>query len=174
MSEGFWRKARKHGAIAQKRGISNEQIAICTGLDRTGRVFAKTVNRATPSSEEVAEVFGGRIEEGSLVLTDGARSYSTLEELCRCDVANVSTDDNKERHFLHINTANAFHSFIKARYDGYRGVSTKHLNRYNALFALAFRANDETVDGVYAAICGGNLNSFFSVVDTKTRNLLPL
>lgn len=174
LPDGFWRKSRKHGATAQKRGVSNEQIAICTGVDRAGRVFAKTVNRATPSAEEVAEVFGGRIEEGSLVLTDGARSYSALEELCQCDVANVTTDDNKERKFLHINTANAFHSFIKARYEGYRGVSTKHLNRYNALFALAFRANDETVDEVYAALCSYNCNSFFSVEDTKTRNLLPL
>lgn len=171
---GFWRGPRKHGAKAQRRGVSNEQIAICTGVDRSGNVYAKSVNRATPSSEEIAEVFGERIEEGSLVLTDGSRSYNTLEELCNCDVNNVKTDENKERHFLHINTANAFHSFIKKRYEACGGVATKHLNRYNALFALAFRANVETVDEVYAALCSNKQNSYFSVNDAKIKDLLPL
>ena len=34
------RKARKHGAKAQKRGISNEYICICTGIERKGSAFA--------------------------------------------------------------------------------------------------------------------------------------
>ena len=174
LPEEYWRKARKHGAKAQKRGISSEQIAICTGLDRTGRVFAQTVNRATPSSEEVAEVFGERIEEGSLVLTDGARSYVTLEKLCKCDVTTVTTEENHERHVLHINTANAFHSFIKQRYDAYRGVATKNINRYNALFSIAFRANEDTIHAVYTALFSPQYNSFFSIEETKTLNLFPL
>jgi hypothetical protein len=125
LPEDFWRKSRKHGARARKRGISNEPIAICTGLDWTGKVRARTMNRATPSAAELSEVFGKRIEEGSLILTDGAQSSKVLEKLCQADVANVNTDENKERHFLHINSTNAFHSFIKERYEGYRGVATK-------------------------------------------------
>lgn len=175
LPEDFWREPRTHGAKAQKCGISDEQVAICTGVDRNGKVFARTVNRATPSSEEIADVFGKRIEEGSLVLTDGARSYNTLEDLCRCDVSNVQTEDAKERHFLHINTVNSLHSFIKKRYISYSGVATKHLNRYNALFALAFRATEDTVNEVYNALCSNNKqNSYFTVHDTKTEGLLTI
>jgi transposase-like protein len=174
LPEDFWRKSRKHGAKAQKRGISNEQIAICTGLDRAGKVLARTVNRATPSALEVSEVFGGRIEDGSLVLTDGARSYNVLEELCKVDIANVNTDENKERHFLHINSANAFHSFIKERYDGYRGVATKYLNRYNALFSRIFRGDTDIIDDIYNALCSNKVNSFYSIEQVKLYNLLPL
>lgn len=52
------RKARKHGAKAAKRGISNEYIAICTGVQRDGDAIAATVNRAKPSAEELGEIFG--------------------------------------------------------------------------------------------------------------------
>ncbi len=62
------RKACKHGAKAAKRGISNEYIAICTGVQRDGGVIAATVNRAEPSSKELEEIFRGHIAEDTLVL----------------------------------------------------------------------------------------------------------
>jgi transposase-like protein len=174
LPEEFWRKSRKHGAKAQERGISNEQIAICTGLDRAGNVLARTVNRATPSASELSQVFGGRIEEGSLVLTDGARSYNVLEGLCKADVTHVKTDENPGRYFLRINSANAFHRFIKERYDGYRGVATKYLNRYNALFSRTFRNDGHLADEIYDALCSNKANSFYSIAQVKSHNLLPL
>jgi hypothetical protein len=103
LPEDYGRPSRKHGAKAQKRGISNEQIALCTGVDRTGKVLARTVNRATPSASELSQVFGGRLEGGSLVLTDGAPSYGVLERLGQVDMTRVNTDGNQERPFLHIN-----------------------------------------------------------------------
>ena len=53
------REARKHGAKAAKRGISNEYVAICTGIQRDGGTIAATVNRAKPSSKELDEIFRG-------------------------------------------------------------------------------------------------------------------
>jgi hypothetical protein len=137
-------------------------------------VLARTVNRATPSASELSQVFGGCLEEGSLVLTDGAPSYRVLEGLCQVDVTRVNTDGNTERPFLHINSANAFHRFIKERYDGYRGVATKYLNRYNALFARTFRGNTHLIDEIYAALCSNKTNSFYSVKQVKSHHLLPL
>jgi hypothetical protein len=32
----FWRKPRKHGAVAQKPGISNEYVCISMGVSRSG------------------------------------------------------------------------------------------------------------------------------------------
>jgi hypothetical protein len=51
----FRRKARKHGAIAQKRGLSNEYISICTGVERDGKAFSKALNRSEASKEEILE-----------------------------------------------------------------------------------------------------------------------
>jgi len=46
------RKPRLHGEKASKRGLSDEQICICAGVQRQGATYASTVNRASPSSEE--------------------------------------------------------------------------------------------------------------------------
>ena len=36
----------------------------------------------------------------------------------------------------HLNNVNSFHSQIQAQYTYYKGVSSKYINRYNALFTL--------------------------------------
>ena len=36
----------------------------------------------------------------------------------------------------HLNNVNSFHSQIQAQYTCYKGISSKYINRYNALFAL--------------------------------------
>jgi len=76
--DGYWRPARLHGAKAQKRGISNEYISICTGVERDGKAIAKTTNRSTPSKENICAIFNDRIKNTALVLCDGAKSYGVL------------------------------------------------------------------------------------------------
>lgn len=60
--------AVKHANTAQKpaSGISNEYVAICTGIQRDGGVIAETVNRAKPSGEEPGQVFRNRIARDTL------------------------------------------------------------------------------------------------------------
>lgn len=137
LPDSVCRKPRRHGAKAEKRGLSNEYVCICTGAQRKGCVIAETLNRAKPSSQELQSVFGGHISEGILVLCDGLRSYQSLEETAGCTVKDVNSESGTA--FYNLNTVNAFHSFIKKRYEFYRGVATKYLNRYNALFSAAYK-----------------------------------
>jgi len=171
LPEGFWRKPRKHGAVAQKRGLSGEYIAICTATERGGVAMAKTVNRATPSREEVQAVYSDRIAAESLVLCDGAKSFAVLAQTCGCPVVDVF-EDGRQSGFYHINTANGFHSFIKDRYNQYRGVSTKYLNRYNGLFAKLFRGGEKQVDEIYKMLCPGVNSRHRTVNDVKNLDLL--
>lgn len=46
------RPARRHGAKAQKHGLSNKYVFICTGVQRKGHAHAATVNRVKPDAEE--------------------------------------------------------------------------------------------------------------------------
>ena len=80
------RTARKHGAKAQKRGISNEYICICTGIQRKGEAIAATVNRAKPSAVELIRIFDGHIADGTLALCDGLRSYHAFPGIADCTV----------------------------------------------------------------------------------------
>ena len=55
MDSSIPRGPRRHGAKAEKRGISNEYVCICTGIQRKGAAIAATVNRAKPSAKGIAE-----------------------------------------------------------------------------------------------------------------------
>ncbi len=174
LPEGFWRKARKHGAVAEKRGVSREYIAICTGIQRDGKAISKAVIRATPGKDDVISVFENRIGEESLILCDGAKSYVALGESCDCPVTNVHEDGKNGKGFYHINTANSFHSFIKDRYNQYRGVATKYLNRYNALFSVAYRSDEDLSAAIYNILTANNTQRHRTVRDVKALNLLNI
>lgn len=167
------REARKHGAKASKRGISSEYIAVCTGIQRDGGVIAETVNRAKPSGEELISIFHGHIAEDTLALTDGLRSYHVLESLTSCAVVDVNHEENKK--MFNLNTVNSLHSFIKNTYNHYRGVATKYINRYNALFSIAFRCADELKDTLFSSLCSIGQNCYWhSVKDIRSYRLVTL
>ena len=139
------RKPRKHGAKAQKRGISNEYVCICTGIQRKGEAIAATVNRAKPSAKDLNEIFEGHIADGTLALCDGLRSYRAFPEIADYTVKDCNSQDGENSSFYNLNTVNGFHSFIKQRYVFYRGVASKYINRYNALFATTYRNTENII-----------------------------
>ena len=167
------RKPRKHGAKAQKPGISDEYIAICTGIQRNGGTIAESVNRAKPSSAELMQIFGNHIADGTLILTDGLRSYGTFCSISGCTVKNVQSEE--AGGVFNLNTVNGFHSFIKDAYNQYRGVATKYLNRYNALFALAYRMKYGFADVLFSSLANiGELSCWHSVKEIRTHRLLVI
>lgn len=172
LAPGFGRKPRKHGAVAQKRGISDEYICLCTGVQRGKEAYVKSVNRARPSREELVSVFSGHVEEGALYLTDGLRGYDVLEDITDCSVKNVETEKSS---FYHLNTVNNLHSFIKDRYKFYRGVATKYINRYGALFSVAYRKTEEIIDHLESLIFSVGMKSYtHGILDVKCLSLLQI
>lgn len=167
------RDARKHGAKAAKRGISSEYVAICTGIQRDGKAVAETVNRAKPSGKELCRIFGTHIAEDTLILTDGLRSYKSLEAAAGCSVVNVNTEKGKK--VFNLNVVNSLHSYIKGMYGHYRGVATKYINRYNALFSIAFRCANSLAESLFHSLCNiGNGCYWHGVYDIRNYNLVVL
>lgn len=78
------RSVRKHGAKAQKRGLSSEYVCICTGVQRGAGIIASAVNRARPGIKEVQLVFDGHIGDGTLLLCDGLNAYPELTKIADC------------------------------------------------------------------------------------------
>lgn len=79
LPETVGRKARKHGAKAQKRGIFNEYVCICTRIQRSEDAYAATANRAKPNAEELAGLFTSNIAQGTLVLCDATTAFPQLQ-----------------------------------------------------------------------------------------------
>ena len=75
----------------------------------------------------------------------------------------------------HLNTVNGLHSRFKAMIRQYRGVSTKYLNRYLALFMVLSCSNmnmNELADGVRRKL--GATRSDITAESAKTLRLLTI
>jgi hypothetical protein len=159
--ENYHRSHRKRGGKASKRGISNEQICIQSAVTASGKCVAVTVNRATPSKEEISKVFAGRIAPDTTIICDGNENYEILAD--KCTVA----------HAKHPNKVNGFHSFQKERIRQMRGVATIYQNRYNALFAESYGDLDMAANRIFELMttCNG---AFFSNANVRSRNLCDI
>ena len=129
------RKPRRHGEKVGKRGLSNEQMCVCVASDRTGHVIARCVNRAKPSSENLVRALASHIAEKSVLLCDGAASYNLLAEKTDCQKIALVGHEAYNKVY-HLNTVNNLHSRFKEMLRKFRGVATKYINRYAALFSL--------------------------------------
>ena len=175
MDAAAGRNPRRHGAKAEKRGISSEYLCICTGIQRKGEALAATVNRAKPSAKELLDVFEGHIADGTLVLCDGLRSYHALPGIADCTVRDCNDREVEGTCFYHLNTINGFHSFIKKRYDFYRGVASKYINRYNALFSTTYRNAETMIRRLTEAVLTvTGTNYYHSNKDVRTFRLLAI
>ena len=175
-SDDASRKPRKHGATALTRGVSEEQVCIMAGVQRNGGpAYATTMNRAHPSKEEIESAFKDHVGAGCVAFTDGLKGYKHLEGVIDCVVESVSVKDQKNRGTANLNNVNGFHSHIKERYRQYRGVATKYINRYNALFCATYRADEELSESVYAELSRTRPDSCpITCSDVHTKGLLEI
>ena len=138
------RKPRKYGEGASKRGLSDEQLCVCFAADREKHIVARCVNRAKPSAEDLVDALAEHIAEKSLLLCDGATSYNYLAEKTNCEKVSLVGHESYNKVY-HLNTVNSLHSRFKEMLRTFRGVATKYLNRYAALFALISLSVDRTL-----------------------------
>lgn len=138
------RKPRRHGESSGKRGLSNEQMCICVAADRDHHVIARCVNRAKPSSEDIINALGDHIAEKSVLIFDGITSYNYLAEQKVCEKVSLVGHESYNKVF-HLNTVNSLHSRFKEMMRKLRGVATKYLNRYAALFSLIAMAAELSI-----------------------------
>ena len=128
-------KVCKYGEVAQKRVLPR---CIFMGTNRLGRGLVQCIHRAKSSSKEVIQVFGSVIQDQSILINDGLFSNDALikqNQLTRL----VVSDQHEFTPVIHLNTVNNMHSGFKKLDRQYRGVSTKYLNRYLALYVFMRR-----------------------------------
>ncbi len=80
-----------------------------------------------------ANVWG--IAEKSVLLFDGITSYNYLAEQKNCEKVSLVGHESYNKVY-HLNTVNSLHSRFKEMMRKLRGVASRYLNRYAALFSL--------------------------------------
>jgi len=176
IGENYHRKPRKHGAVASKRGISNEYVSVNVAVSRDGNSYSKSVNTSRPTISNVRDVFESKINKNSSVFCDGDKSFVNVFN----DIAsNVQIVDNKKQNNIeHINNVNGFHSQLKNRINNiYHGVATKYLNKYCALLSFVYKRNDkinEIVDFVFDLLSLNSDAYRVKINDLQNHNILDL
>lgn len=107
---------------------------------------------AKPSAKELLTIFEGHIADGTPALCGGLRSYHALPRIADCIVKDCNDTSAGNTCFYNLNTVNGFHSFIKHRYVFYRGVASKYINRYNALFSTTYRNTESIIKRLIGAV----------------------
>lgn len=168
--EGHPGKKRK--TPATKRGLSDEKIYILTAVQRLGKCIARSLNVAKPSSMD-AETFCECITDESYVWTDGLTSY--VKPLKEKNCSNKVLESYHEYDSVnHLNNVNSFHSQIQEQYRVYRGVSSKYINRYNALFTLQreyMRMDSQEILLLIMKRLRKRVCYFFHTPDTEGRSI---
>lgn len=109
------------------------------------------------------------------MLCDGLKSYHVLAAATGCTVKDCHGITEEEKSFFNLNTINGAYNFIKRRYDFYRGVATKYLNRYNALFAASYNNIEVPAKQMCHALLNvGSTNHYHSSKDVQELRLLAV
>lgn len=136
------RPPRYRGSGALKPGISAEQVAVLSALDRTGALIESVIKNR--SSIEFDRVLGGRLAPSSILCVDGAPAYQSLAfaSNVRLKVIPPATMTPlqkaaggmpRRRGRLTLGRVNSHHAVLKAEINGeLRGVSTRFLPEYLA------------------------------------------
>ena len=124
------RKSHKRGTKASKRGLSEEKVCIPCGVNMNGLSIAKIANLGKPSWKDIKTVLGGKVEKGSVLVTDSFRGYYKLAN--EMEVTHIRIPRKKYTNgAFNIQLLNNYHSQLKEMINViFNGVSTKYLNNY--------------------------------------------
>ncbi len=124
------RKAHKRGGKATKRGLSDEQVCVTSGVNLGGLSVGRISNLGKPSYKELGSVLDGHVAIGSIFVTDSHRGYCKLADAYGVSHIRIPKKHHTAQGF-NIQTINYYHSALKGMINWhFRGVATKYLNNY--------------------------------------------
>ena len=124
------RKAHKRGGKATKRGLSDEQVCITSGVNLGGLSVGRISNLGKPSYKELGSVLDGHVASGSVFVTDSHHGYCKLADAYGVSHIRIPKKHHTAQGF-NIQTINYYHSALKGMINWhFRGVATKYLNNY--------------------------------------------
>lgn len=146
---GLDRKPRKRGSDFKRNAGSEEStvVQVVTAVDRKGQKYLKAVESKRLTSEQIKEVFEGKLAENATLITDKHPSYKKFargnKKLSHKTVLAKDHVDkqNKNIHLQHVNNT---HSQLRGFLRPFNGVSSKYLQNYLNWFAYKEKMSGTT------------------------------
>jgi transposase-like protein len=128
-----FRPPRKRGGSAQKRGISNEQVAVIVTADRNAELDLTMAGRGRVRKVDIKRAIGQRVSEETILCSDGHVSYKgfAIDSCIEHHPIRVDLKQFVKEKVYHVQHVNALDSKLK-KWIGYQfgGVSSKYLQKY--------------------------------------------
>lgn len=128
------RKRGKGKKDKKKRGISNEQLCIETGIDRKGNIIMGAVCNGRITTNEIVGFFDGKLGEDVTFVVDSHKSYIGIEKELNIELKQVPRGKSILDSVYHLQHVNALHSSFKRWLMHFNGVSSKYISNYLAWF----------------------------------------
>ena len=106
------------------------------------------VGQSRLTKDIIQDTFKNNIAQRSIICTDGTDCYNSLAECKKRKVVHLKGHQSYNQ-VEHLNVVNHIHSVIKNKLAQYRGVATKYINRYTALFVYMCRFMEMDINELY-------------------------
>lgn len=145
-----------HRGTDNRFGDNASKACLLCGVERNKAFFGIIPCRGLLNVPMLSKVFDNRLEQESIVMTDGSHAYLKYFK-DRNDVEHISLAGHKNgkkpevKGAFHINNVNALHKRFRDFLNKYNGVSTKYLGNYLSLFL--WMENNKQCDRTYRLCC---------------------
>ena len=166
------RKARKRGAGASKRGISDEQVAVVVTCDRTNNKEFKVTTRGRISKNDLERVLGEKLEKTETLCTDSHRSYTAFakDHPLAHKKFNASKGQRVTDKVYHVQTVNNTAKRLRQWMEPFYGVSTKYLQNYLNWFMVLEKLKNSSTRlnqfALYAYVAANAWNTWRTTVNS--------
>ena len=127
------RKGRKRGSDYNKRGISEDLVAVIATTDRKGSLDMKVATLGRITKTDIEKAVGDRIDNDAILCADGHPSYKgfAIDHELTLVVLRANLKQYIKNGIYHIQNVNSLHNRIKKWINStFWGVSTKYLQNY--------------------------------------------
>ena len=119
-----------------KRGISNHQVCIASAIDEKDNFFLEVVGTSSITTKEIENVFSGKIDNITCLITDCKSSYEKFAHDNNLKLEQVKSGTYVNNNGYNLSNINSLHSELTTFLSNFKGVSTKHLQHYLDWFSF--------------------------------------
>lgn len=127
------RPPRRRGGTAQKRGISNEHVAVIVTADRNAELGLTVAGLGRVRKVDIERAIGQRVSKETILCSDGHVSYKgfAIDNCIEHHPIRVDLKQFVKGKIYHIQHVNSIDSRLKKWIDyQFSGVSSKYLQNY--------------------------------------------
>jgi len=124
------RVVHDRGHSVSTRGLSSEMVCVPCMVNHEGLSVGQISNLGKPKVQHLEKVINGKIEQGSVFVTDSLKGYQKVAVSNELVHDRIPRGKHKSGAF-NIQTVNSYHSELKRMINlNFKGVATKYLNNY--------------------------------------------